>query len=421
MRDGTKKKIMAVIVVVLLAIVAFCTLYRSDTGNNDPEVDIVGDWYLVSSISFDEDERMYTTVNKNMNISVKGTVEDGRLFYGSVQTDINFQNGTEFTGAFVEKNIIFQYETEYGYVDAIGTTSKGNLVMKEVHYYDKVASPTWFVAVNTYSKEMKSVDSGNTTEPNINLSWTAWKGTSMNETGLYDLAGENFYIHEVDGAFFRAEMEQTVGDDVITKVLNGVFVNSYDLLGTTMYMAYMMDDSGMTWNMYVRDDALILRTATLSELDEINGQPVVVERIYRNSSIAGPPGALSSESDILGTWNVKEQIDLSGDGEVQKITDARSIVYDKRNSENGTLFAGTGVYGEFTGQELTYSVVNKTISSGYMYHTICEYKDFYGAGLDYVSYGYEWMSEDGQTMYRVVFWTDASGENGVTYYEFEKQ
>lgn len=412
MSQRTGQIILAAAAAVLVVFVAYAAYEDGHPAAPDEQsVDIVGDWHLVASESFDQDARVYETVNHRMDITVTGTV--GNIFYGTTQD-------TAFTGAFVEGNVIFEYYTDYGAVRAMGAVADGNIVTKEVHYYSTASGvESWYVFINVYSKDSAAQVAIDDSTPDINLSWSAWNGFSLDSAGtVHSLRGASLLMYEQRGSFFRAEMEQDVGTGTVTRALIGVMVNAYDVNGTTTHMAYVVEETGTLWNMYIRDDVLVLRCVKASEVASIAGEPVAAERLYRNSSIPGEPAGLLSEDALQGVWQSTHVTEIAGDGTVT--TGAGSYHIDYSNHVD-TLFTGTGTFtdgdGTYAGQEVAYSVVNKTLSAGYLYHTYSVY-----AGEGYSGTGYLWMSGNGHTMYQISFWNENyKGGNGVTMDVFEKQ
>lgn len=410
MQQRTKTATLAVVVVILLLVVTFSMLYDNRTKPDD-DVSIDGQWYQVGSVAYTDDKKLIRSPDSDFDIKITfpmkndGTPLDENIFYATTQN-------VEFSGFITGKKVMFEYQTEYGKVFATGGIKDGCLLLKEVHYYyalkdsdgKEYKAPYWFVAVNTYSKIAGFITSTLSDKPDINRSWTLWEGTSFALDENRVLVGYKFMIHEQKGPFFRAEMEQDLDGKVVTRILNGLIIRDYQGVNGSGVLAYMVDNTGKIWTLALTDDTAVVRVCMLSELTnpDVNGKPVVAQRLYRNINILShptpPPGPVLADTE----WTAVRTICLYGDGHYSYDLAKYDLNYVRQNH---SMFAGTGVYENGSehqsGMEVGFAVTNEDYPGGYLLHLGSKYEhDGYGQGFAWIS-----TSEDGsRTMHMFSFW-----------------
>ncbi len=400
---GVKHKAFAVCVVAMLLAGCSIAVLNVYHPSETEDTEVTGYWHMIGSVAYDEQKKHYTYTNDVFDMFIRGT--SGEVFYGESQN-------VDFTGCRIDDNIVFEYYTTYGYVSAMGQIRGTEMYTCESHYYSTSGVDHWYVCYCTYSKNANATMAELPSSPSISLKWESWSSESLNADGNYVLKGSIFAIQEQVGPFFRAEMEQQVGDETVTKMLNGIFVNSYTTeRGQTVYMGYMVDESRILWNVTVSPTTLILRTNTTSEVSDIKGQVVAVERIYRAADILGPPKVLDIDDTLLGKWRMTEGYSVDGLGELGPITTEVGIDFTKKEN---ALFAGDGT-GDAALTWTAFAVTNSNYEGGYLYHVMSQTADLK------MTTGYSWISEDGQTMHMVSFWMDDESDyNGCTYYTFQR-
>lgn len=431
MEQHARTAVLAAVVAVLLLAVAFSILYD---GRAEPEKDfsLEGEWHQVGSMAYTDSKRIIQSPDPDFDITISfplkddGTPVDGNVFHAVSQ-------GVGFSGFLTGEKVMFEYQTRYGSVFASGGISGGDLVLKEVHYYyalkdsdgKEYKAPYWFVAVNTYSKTPGRIAGDLSVEPDINRSWELWEGTSFASDGDRPLVGYKFMIHEQRGPFFRAEMEQDRDGEVVTRVLNGVIMRDYQGVNGTGVLAYMVDSVGKIWTLALTEDTAVVRVCMLSELadPDVNGHPVVAQRLYRNINVLSHPTDPPGPS-IGGTeWTAVRTVDLYGDGHWSDDPERYSVHY---TGQRDSMFAGTGSKGDGSGlqsgTEVGFAVTNADYPGGYLLHLGSEYtSDGYGQGFAWI----DTAADGSRTMHMFSFWYgygdpgDGSKMNWISHHVLE--
>ncbi|WP_400208444.1 hypothetical protein [Candidatus Methanomassiliicoccus intestinalis] len=259
------------------------------------------------------------TIDKAQLSLLSGTYRDmeitGAITGGMVITiEVINDNGRDvLKGFLLENDVLVLYSVAYQTVGDATTTS------------------TWCIV---YTKSGELVDYTMTQDdiPELQKNWLMVSGESYDGTS-HELSGSNLNIAVQDGNWINCQMEQTVGTEIVNKTVTGFIFNVNGLM-----MGTLIDENGNYWYITIKDSVLAMHSVMYSELSEIAGQVVAVERVYTpdGKDVELPP-APSLENT---KWQTKVMYSITKDG---KITVAEEGFAMNVGTQNGNLLTGTEV------------------------------------------------------------------------------
>lgn len=166
--------------------------------------------------------------------------------------------------------------------------------------------------------------------------WQMLDGGGCSYTGAISvpLSGRILDITEIRGNVFKGTMEQRVGSAAVQKVVCGTVTGQDE-----QYVeARVIDSTGLMWRMYIdrQADQLTMLATTVSEVTEIKGQPVTIERTYTRDGTGTMPEA---------GWQLAGSVWRMTAGEIMSDRGEYSV-YDKEvtltvERQTGILLSGT--------------------------------------------------------------------------------
>lgn len=389
------KSILPIIAIVSLMAMLAVAIYSdsvSDTGSGDYDDSLDGDWKQAKSLGLFNGSVVTDTYERN---SITLNEGENNLISGNMR-------GYDFCGFRADRALVWEFSSSTGYSYVYASMERGAIIVNEVHHGTGY-NQQMFVSTSVYTRDGSVPDwFGFWESPDVAERWVAHSMFSFNNSGSYELSGSNFYILDLQGPIFKAEMEQIVGDDVITRQLEGVFID----IGDDFATAFVTDSKGNNWHLYITDRIASLSIIMNSELEEIEGQAVVVQRTYMMPNDSSLP-ELPSSPDMAGTeWRMSEAYTVFSDGSTVERVGDYSVSFD---SQNGTAFAGHGQYGETSYVELGFTVKTDSVPGGYRAYLATEHPD----GMLDSSYG--WFSEDLEHMHIASFSKDIYGNIVMNY------
>ena len=261
------------------------------------------------------------TIDKSQLSLISGTYRDmditGTLLGNLITIEIRDEGSSELLKGFLlETDVLVLYSTAF----------------KTVENVDSIA--TWCMV---YTRSGGPVDYSMTYDevPVLENKWLLANGESYNGTS-HNLSGSSFEIIMQDGNWISCKMEQTVGSEVVNKTVIGFIFDAGGLTAGTM-----IDENGNYWYINVSDSALLMHSAMQSELAEIKGQPVAVERVY---TLDGKAVELPQTPSLENTsWDTATMYSILNNG---KIIVADGDFEMKIESQKGSLLAGTENVGD---------------------------------------------------------------------------
>ena len=389
MKVSGKTFALGVFAVALLVVVS-CS-YLLEPSEENTETDIVGTWYLVSCESLDQSQRYNRTVDSKYNLTVNDYADN--MFTAEAQ-------GVEFCGVMIGNTVVFEYR--YGtiaWVRADGSMVNGMLVMYETHYYGE---NHWFVSISKYSKKDVKIKVTPSQNPSVGTSWNLQDGqsnyyddTEADFNNGYSLQGKRFFISGMWGNLFRAEIQQDVGGVITTRLMNGVFVSSFD----DVKIAFLIDTSGKMWTLTIQNDLAVLRAILMS--DSLN-KMVVTQRTYFD----GIPPAVPDAPDMTGEWISDGYTGREGNG--SEISDATEVKMEYL-WQNEYVF--TGVTHVSNLPEAGYAIYDPNAYNGWLIRIGTDISGDFKEGYVFL--------DDDDTMTLIEF-NYASGKNSVRFYSFSR-
>lgn len=395
-----KTKIIAIAVYAAVMLIIVSCSYLMEPSGDDDDDQIVGTWHLVSKESLDQDQKYSRAIDEKYDIEV--TAEYGYAFTAKTQ-------GVEFTGIKVNGMVMFEYRHgDDAWIRADGRLENGILVMYETHYYNQ---DSWFVSISKYSKTNEKMKIALPDSPDVQTVWNLQDGRSHYYDGgsvEYELDGKRFFISNMWGNLFRAEMQQEVDGEVMTRLMNGVFISSFD----DIHIAYLIDTSGKMWTLSIQDGLATLRSIVISEHAEGEGDDmvfldvmVVVERTYYDTI----PPEIPEAPYMVGTWTADGASGRYGDGSEMTWDESITIEY---LWQEGYVFTGETVYLDVTLPEAGYIVYDKNAYNGWIVRIGTDTDGTFREGYVFM------VNDDEMIMLEFVY---DDGLNGVVTYTFIRQ
>ena len=264
-------------VIVAVAVLAMCLSVSLmgaffEQSGSEPEkgASAEGVWHQTLTRGYYEGAKISTTYESNdLTIAECKDYSDPHHFLTCRQ------RGVQFTGLRNGDRMVWDYSTDTGRYIAISDCYGQCLIVNEfcitlgqrndafvsssVYTKDNVV-PDWF-----YDRQYELPDK----------KWLLNEAVAISDTATAELGGKSLYMLENNGPVFKAEMEQSVGTTISTKMMVGSILDQDE---SGYIFAIALDDSSILWMMTFTGDSVIMSAVSESDFAAIDGYVAVMRR-----------------------------------------------------------------------------------------------------------------------------------------------
>ncbi|MCQ2084565.1 MAG: hypothetical protein MJZ21_00275 [archaeon] len=414
--ENAKKS--AIAVALMLMIVTFVIGYYASTVTEhvpSPEGEVVleGEWHQASVRGYNNEAFKDEVSEKNTFRLEKTTADNVYLGYA---------HGTKFTCVALSDYLIWSYDVAVGNYFAYVNILPGCLVVNEL-FVSSGNTVERYVSISVYTLDGKVPEWFSYWDiSRINTDWAGYSAFSLyapdtpGGTCYKDLLGTKFYITHLEGPLFLGEMELMVGDESVTRSLQGIAVTCHE----DGIMAMATDALGNNWVLECNNEVLVMRSTMMSETAELAGKFIAVERMYMMKEKTSGTEPIEGVFKTGDSWKITKKMMIDQDGNVDDTppSPAPVIVMNPTKGSN------------FICSDITMNMMGHPVTVGIIGHSVKAYDDP-GKYWIIATVSLDFMSDKGMAMgfgkydsntdtIEFKFYYNLAGQKYFFMYTFEK-